>query len=69
VTAAAPKETTAPLPPVTVPPLAEPPATTPAEPVAPSGTTAVPTTLQQTPVELPLVLAAVAGLCIMRRSR
>ena len=70
VAAAAPKGTTAPLPPVTVPLLAEPSATTPPEPAAPPGTTAVPTTLQQTPGELPLILAAVViGLCALRWSR
>jgi hypothetical protein len=68
VTAEAPRETTAPLPPVTVPPLAEPAATTPPEPVAPQGTTAVPTTLQQTPVGLPMIVAAAgAGLFALRR--
>jgi hypothetical protein len=70
VVAATPKGTTAPLPPVTVPPLAEPPATTLPEPAAPQRATAVPTTLQQAPCELPLILAAVAiGLCAVRWSR
>ena len=70
VTAAAPKRTTAPLPLVTVPPLAEPPATTLPEPAAPQGTTAVPTTMQQTPVDLPMIVAAAgAGLFSVRRSR
>ena len=77
VTAAVPRETTAPLPPVTVPPLAEPAATTPMEPAitmpepaAPQGTTAVPTTMQQTPVGLPMIIAAAAsGLFALRRYR
>jgi len=70
VTAAVPRGTTAPLPPVTVPPLAEPPATTPPVPAAPQGTTAVPTTLQQTLVDLPMIVAAAgAGLVAVRRYR
>lgn len=77
VTAAAPKGTTAPLPPVTVPPLAEPAATTPPEsaitmlePAAPQGTTTVPMTMQPTPVELPMIVAAAgAGLFAVRRYR
>ena len=77
VTAAGPRETTAPLPPVTVPPLAEPAATTPPEsattlpePAAPQGTTAVPTTMQQTPVGLPMIVAAAgAGFFAVRRYR
>jgi hypothetical protein len=70
VTAAVPRETIAPLPPVTVPPLAEPAATTPPEPAAPQGTTAVPTTLQPTPVDLPMIIAAAgAGLFALRRYR
>ena len=77
VTTAAPKGTTAPLSPVTVPPLAEPPATMPQElattlpePAAPPGTTAVPTTMQQTPVDLPMIVAAAgAGLFSVRRYR
>jgi hypothetical protein len=54
-----------------LPPI-EAPLPAPEVPVLPSLTSAVPvpTTLRQTPVELPLILAAAAaGLCIMRRSR
>jgi len=70
VAAAAPKGTPVSLPPVTVPPLVELTATTMPAPAAPQGTTAAPTTLQPTPVELPMIVAAAgAGLFSVRRYR
>jgi hypothetical protein len=70
VTAAAPKGTPAPLPPVTVPSLAEPTTTTPPEPATPQSTSTTPSTLQPTPVDLPMIIAAAgAGFFAVRRYR
>jgi hypothetical protein len=68
VAAAGPEESAAPIPAVTVPLPAGSPATTLPEPAAPKRTTAVPTTLQQSAVDLPVIVAAAgAGLILLRR--